>query len=834
MSTLSKANTVDRRSPRRLTMPFISSPVTYPNSSPATASESRKRPNPATSDAPAKRRLLHSDAKLPPKHAASAQEVASRIVPTKFPAEELNSAANPFREVDSDNDDIRDSPIADCVDQSRTVPRRLSNSIEPEAHALTPGTLKSPIIACESSSGTKHSLRQRVAATSLPYERLVAQRSTTAPGKATKSYYGIDVHDLLDKTANNADKQLPREMVVDEQLCDNSKAAIINGPRSNMMWTEKYRARKFTDLVGDERTHRSVLGWVKGWDPVVFPGSSRPKPKSRASLDQPEERKHKKILLLTGPPGLGKTTQAHVCASQAGYEVVEINASDERSRDVVKGRIRDCLGTENVRGHRSRTGDQTTRRQGRPVCVVVDEVDGVVGGGQGGGEGGFMRALVDLVLLDQKNSSNSSATDARRKRKGDHFRILRPLILICNDLYHSSIRPLRSSGLAEIIHLRRPPLDKVIGRVRTVFEKEGFQADLDGVRRLCEATWGVSSQKDHRKASNTCEGDLRGILVVAEGISSRLRASSLAPNQPPRLTKQWVEKRLVSDLSCGGIGDRGNGRGSAKDVVERVFLEGAGFPKSLTPQPIEEHWTEKTAETHSSTSDTAKGRAISLLRNVLDTCGEHDRIVTDVFTNYPSRAFHDDTLLSKPNAAHDWLHFYDALSSKVFAASEWELAPYLSQAMLGFHHLFAAHGAGSWGANASGEKSSRLEDGEDLPFSGPRADFSAHEALKANRSILQSVQTSLSLPLLQMFGSPEAIAMELLPHLNQVLNPDVMPVVVGGGGDQRGVASVRRPSEKDMVRRAAEAMSAVGVNFERAKIEDQRGGYGGFVYRMEP
>ena len=33
-----------------------------------------------------------------------------------------------------------------------------------------------------------------------------------------------------------------------------------------------------------------------------------------------------KLMLISGPPGLGKTTLAHVVAQQAGYSVYEINA----------------------------------------------------------------------------------------------------------------------------------------------------------------------------------------------------------------------------------------------------------------------------------------------------------------------------------------------------------------------------------------------------------------------------------------------------------------------------------------------------------------------------
>lgn len=233
-------------------------------------------------------------------------------------------------------------------------------------------------------------------------------------------------------------------------------------------------------------------------------------------------------------------------------------------------------------------------------------------------------------------------------------------------------------------------------------------------------------------------------------------------------------------------------------------------------------------------SDLARGNAISQLRNVVDSCGEFDRVVTDVFAAYPSQSFQDDTFLSKPNAAYEWLHFHDTLSSKVHSGQEWELHPYLSQATLGFHYLFSGRSK-PWGTDVNDRKKTELDnDEEPLPFTGPRADFSAYEAYKQNKSSLQALQSSLSISLLQSFRSLEAIAMELIPQLNRMLNPEVKPVVVGGSGEQRSIATVRRQAEKEMINRAVEAMGGVGVTFERTRIEDFKGAHAGFVYRMEP
>src|ERR1700722_20748658 len=102
---------------------------------------------------------------------------------------------------------------------------------------------------------------------------------------------------------------------------------------------------------------------------------------------------------------------------------MEINASDERSANVVKNRIRTSGGTESVK-----TGSTITSRSGHvhkiahPLCVVVDEVDGVVSGSGGSGEGGFIKALIDLIILDEKNSATVGPTQTRKKKKGDDFK----------------------------------------------------------------------------------------------------------------------------------------------------------------------------------------------------------------------------------------------------------------------------------------------------------------------------------------------------------------------------------------------------------------------------
>lgn len=696
---------------------------------------------------------------------------------------------------------------------------------ESSVNPVNPPSERKGLITIRTCAGRAHRVFSRKATNATSYERLVASRSKTAEGKARRSYYGIEIHRLLDDAADELKNAKQKEASVHIERSIETPIYETGGKKkSTPMWTEKYRARRFAELIGDERTHRSVLRWLKGWDHVVFPGIA--KSKHARNVEEDGEFAHRKILMLTGPPGLGKTTLAHVCAQQAGYEVLEINASDERSSHVVRGRIRDAVATENVKSISAGADSSKANRSGRPVCVIVDEVDGVVGGAGSGGEGGFIKALIDLVMTDQKNAAARSSQNSfsGRKRKSDNFRLLRPIILICNDAYHSSLRPLRTANVAEVIHVRHVPLDNAISRLKLILTKENIQFDADGVRRLCEASWGMSAKKDRTERNRgVSEGDIRSILVSAEWVARKLRAETAAT---PRLTKTWLEDNILNDAESGS---RGLGRGGVREITDRVFIEGAGFPAApVGANSFSDPFDQERTKTPVGVAELRRRHAASKLREMIDASGEYDRCATDCFIEYPTRTYQDDTFLSKPNAAYDWLHFHDMISSKIYSNQDWELNPYMSQSTLAFHHLFAGNGGSTNKKKFDEDKNEE----EEHPFSGPRADFAAFEATKQNTAVLVGFQSTFSAPLLRLFRSVDSIATDLIPNLMRMLSPEVKPVIVRGS-EQTSVASVRKESERALVRAAVRVMAGLNVTFEKIRIGNE-GAHAGWAYRMEP
>ena len=112
------------------------------------------------------------------------------------------------------------------------------------------------------------------------------------------------------------------------------------------LWVDRYRPRSVAEIIGQKSQIDFLRKWIQSW-----PGTG---PRG---------------ALVTGPPGIGKTTAVHLLVVEAGYQLVEFNASNERSGLAIRRWFEEA----------ARSGCVGAKR-----IVVMDEVDGMSSGDRGG------------------------------------------------------------------------------------------------------------------------------------------------------------------------------------------------------------------------------------------------------------------------------------------------------------------------------------------------------------------------------------------------------------------------------------------------------------------
>ena len=224
-----------------------------------------------------------------------------------------------------------------------------------------------------------------------------------------------------------------------------------------MNWTEKYRPSSLREVIGNKRAKDKLLQWAREWQ------------KGRPS---------KKAIILYGKAGVGKTSSAHALAKDFNWQIIELNASDERNKDIIEkialtGAVNEAIGANGI---------YISSKEGARKLIVLDEADNLY---EKAGDYGGKRAIVETIKATKQ-----------------------PIILIANDysqLIKGSGQELKK--LCLVVEFKKPKINEIISLLREICRKEGIKADMEVLYTI----------------ATRCDGDIRSAINDLQAVAYERR-----------------------------------------------------------------------------------------------------------------------------------------------------------------------------------------------------------------------------------------------------------------------------------------------------------------------
>ncbi|KAF2862546.1 DNA replication factor C, large subunit [Piedraia hortae CBS 480.64] len=252
------------------------------------------------------------------------------------------------------------------------------------------------------------------------------------------------------------------------------------------LWTERYAPQQLSQICGNKAQVEKLSRWLE-----AFPKNQRTKFKMPGKDGSGTFR----AVMIHGPPGIGKTTAAHLVAKLNGYDVVESNASDTRSKKLVETGLKGVLSTTSLMGYFGR-GSEDVEASKKKLVLIMDEVDGMSAGDRGGV--GALAAVCRKTMV--------------------------PIILICNDRKLPKMKPF--DFVTFDLPFRRPTTDMIRSRISTIAFREGLKLPVNVITALIEGSG----------------SDIRQVVNMLSTV--KLAAATMTFEEGKEMSKAW-EKHII-------------------------------------------------------------------------------------------------------------------------------------------------------------------------------------------------------------------------------------------------------------------------------------------------
>uniref|UniRef100_A0A6M2EEX5 Replication factor C subunit 1 n=1 Tax=Populus davidiana TaxID=266767 RepID=A0A6M2EEX5_9ROSI len=326
------------------------------------------------------------------------------------------------------------------------------------------------------------------------FDKIRSSKNSKAPAREDSKVSVEKVATLPKKSPQKADlkssslmsKAAHKDLGAGSQQAKQKDQAI---QRSSLIWTEKYRPKVPNEMIGNQSLVTQLHNWLKNWNEQFHDTGNKGKGEKQ------NDSTAKKAVLLSGSPGIGKTTSAKLVSKMLGFQAIEVNASDNRGKadaKIFKGIsgsnancIKELISNEAL-------GFEMDRSKHLKTVLIMDEVDGMSAGDRGG--------VADLIASIKISKI--------------------PIICICNDRYSQKLKSLVNYCL--LLSFRKPTKQQMAKRLIQVANAEGLQVNEIALEELAERVNG-----DMRMALNQLHYMSLSMSVINyDDVRQRLQGSA--------------------------------------------------------------------------------------------------------------------------------------------------------------------------------------------------------------------------------------------------------------------------------------------------------------------